>query len=434
MADMEATVRIEEMIKKEINRIGDLQERVVFKDMVENVFLSLYEANGQMYRELESRIMDDLAFDINRYRVCTGIVEREYLDRSHHLLSPMREEDTRERVYDMAEIRKRIRKDGCCPVKTFFMEYDYLGIEKLLAEGKAMGLVVTSGGEYPVEFAIKRNGEYLGEVSHLYKVFIGNGIPWQTVNMPYLYKFVDLFLTGIPEGITEADTVLRIEPDLGEYAPWAHENYLPVWNIKKVEMDSVGFPVPCEDHKGYEHTISVKEYGNDHVYLVDDGAAIHHVRQRENHLIVMGEDAEARKWQVYMIRAGTNRRIDRFTYPLMTNLRKDEFLERFACRQGMRVRTKAELARLIRGYGLEEYVEYVDCGILDGERGEVPVETYSMNPFLLDEVREGGYRKRLVLKFIPKGEPDFLLRDIMSFLVSEVQLLYGEYLCEGRLV
>lgn len=99
----------------------------------------------------------------------------------------------------MAEIRKCIRKDGCCLVKTFFMEYDYLGIEKLQAGGKAMGLVVTSGGEYPVEFAIKRNGEY---------------------------------------------------------APWAHENYLLVWNIKKVEMDSVGFPVPCEDHKGYEHTIS----------------------------------------------------------------------------------------------------------------------------------------------------------------------------------
>lgn len=55
MADME------EMIKEEISRISGLQERVVFKDIIENLFLSLYETNQEMYRKLESRIMDDLA-------------------------------------------------------------------------------------------------------------------------------------------------------------------------------------------------------------------------------------------------------------------------------------------------------------------------------------------------------------------------------------
>ena len=57
MADME------EMIKEEISRIGGLKERVVFKDVIERLFLSLYETNQEMYRELESRIMDDLVFD-----------------------------------------------------------------------------------------------------------------------------------------------------------------------------------------------------------------------------------------------------------------------------------------------------------------------------------------------------------------------------------
>ena len=60
MADME------EMIKEEISRIGGLKERVVFKDVIERLFLSLYETNQEMYRELESRIMDDLVFDLNR--------------------------------------------------------------------------------------------------------------------------------------------------------------------------------------------------------------------------------------------------------------------------------------------------------------------------------------------------------------------------------
>ena len=61
-------------------------------------------------------------------------------------------------------------------------------------------------------------------------------------------------------------------------------------------------------------------------------------------------------------------------------------------------------------------------------------ETYSMNDFILDEIREGEYRKCLILLFRRKGTQTFLLRDIMSFLVSEVQLMYGEYMCEGRLL
>ena len=69
MADME------EMIKEEISRIGGLKERVVFKDVIERLFLSLYETNQEMYRELESRIMDDLVFDLNRYQITMGIME-----------------------------------------------------------------------------------------------------------------------------------------------------------------------------------------------------------------------------------------------------------------------------------------------------------------------------------------------------------------------
>ena len=43
MADME------EMIKEEISRISGLQERVVFKDIIENLFLSLYEKIGRAH-------------------------------------------------------------------------------------------------------------------------------------------------------------------------------------------------------------------------------------------------------------------------------------------------------------------------------------------------------------------------------------------------
>lgn len=428
MADME------EMIKEEISRISGLQERVVFKDIVERLFLSLYETNQEMYRELESRIMDDLVFDLNRYQITVGIVERAYLDPSHHLLSPIREEDMAVSSYDVLEMRRRMEEEGRSLAGTYFMEYDYLEIQKFLEKGKIGGRIYTDAGDYPAEFRVGKNEAYLQEINHLYEVFVSNGVPWQTVNAPYLYKFVNVYLEKLPEEITPAQKILKIEPDLEEFAQRAYDNYIPIWNVWKLTMDSVGFPVPCEDHKSYEHAISIREYGSEHVYLIDDTAHIYSVRQRENKLIVMGEEAEARKWQVYMIRNGAIRRFDRYTYPLMTNQRKDEFLERFGRRQGRRVRTEGELSRFIGSFGMEDYVVYEGYEILDREnRGEAS-ETYAMNGFILDEIRDRDYGKRLVLLFRKKGASTFLLRDIMSFLVSEVQLMYSEYRCEGRLV
>lgn len=426
---------VEEMIKKEISLIGGLQERVVFKDIVEQVFLSLYETNQEMYKELEGRIIDDLAFDINRYQICTGVVEKEFVDKSHHLLAPMKDTDMEEVTYDAAYISEQLDENGCCPVKTLFMECDYLQIKKLLAKEKLRGTVRTENETYDAEFTLKLNNTYLEEINRLYEAFIGNGIPWQTVNAPYLYKFIQVYITNMP-GVTSRDRIVDILPDLEEYAEWAHENYIPLWNIRKLKLNSVGFPVPCEDHKSFEHTLSIKEFGNEHVYLIDDRENIYNIRQKGNRLTVMGKESEARKWQVYMIRSGQNRKFDRFTYPLMVNLRKDDFAERFWRRQGMNVRTNAELSRFIRGFGLEDYVEYAGYEIQDRMEG-IP-ETYSMNSFILDEIREREYKKRLVLNFRGKSggraKISFLLRDIMSFLVSEVQLLYGEYMCEGRLL
>ena len=158
---------MEEMIKEEISRINGLQERVVFKDIIERLFLSLYETNQEMYRELESRIMDDLVFDLNRYRITVGIVEKEYLDPSHHLLSPIRDEDMTLPEYETTEMMRQLAEEGRSLVRTCFLEYDYLGIQKLLAKERIGGKIYTDQGEYPAEFVISQTPKYLREISHL---------------------------------------------------------------------------------------------------------------------------------------------------------------------------------------------------------------------------------------------------------------------------
>ena len=133
-----------------------------------------------------------------------------------------------------------------------------------------------------------------------------------------------------------------------------------------------------------------------------------------------------------MIKGGEGHRIDKYTYPIMENIRKDGFAERFQKKHGQRVKTKGELERFIRGFGLEGYIEYQGCQLADKNKG--PEETYSMNFFIHDEIREQKGRRVLILLFKATENETWLVHDMASFIVSEVQELYPEYRCEGKIL
>ena len=57
---------MKEIIQKEIQSISSLEERVIFKNLMEGVFLSLYDTNREMYEGLERRIKEELKNKKNR--------------------------------------------------------------------------------------------------------------------------------------------------------------------------------------------------------------------------------------------------------------------------------------------------------------------------------------------------------------------------------
>ena len=56
-----------------------------------------------------------------------------------------------------------------------------------------------------------------------------------------------------------------------------------------------------------------------------------------------------------------------------------------------------------------------------------------MNAFITDEIRNREAQEKLILFFRPGQKETWLQRDILSFLVSEVQRIYPEYDCGGVL-
>ena len=426
---------MKELIRQEIQSIGTLEERVAFKTLMEEVFLSIYEENEHMYTELEHRVQDELAYDVNRYLVKTGVIERQMYDTTHHLMFPMDERDLETEQYGMDQILESVRAGEEFRLMKVMLRCDYLQIQKLWKKEMEFDAVIETTSperEWGIRVRLHPNTEYLQKIGHLYHLFIKNGIPWQTINTPYLYKMADICVTKLPEGIDGTETIRRIRFQFGEYHSVVCQDLIPIWNIRKLSLDSIGFPIPCGDHKSFEHSISIKEYGIQHAYLAEDDKEIQSIRQRAERLTITSRIQEAKKWEVYVIQNAQDNRIDHYTYPVIQNERAENFSEKFQRKWNQSIKTQAELARFIRGFGLEEYAAYQSYEILEQFQGKK--ETYSMNPFIEDEIRDTRMQRKLLLCFHAGEKEPWLQRDIASFIVSEVQRLYPEYECGGMIV
>ncbi len=432
---MDRTEEMKEMIQREIQNIRKLEERVAFRELMEGVFLPLYETNQKMYEDLEDRIQKELSCDVNRCLIRTGLVEKGYVDVSHHLMTPMLSEDLEERSCSIKELKEALVEKGGFPLMTVLLQCDYLDIQELWSKDpEFQGTLKTEQPDrtWKIRVRLRRNTRYLDEVAKLYKLFLKNGIPWQTVNAPYLYKMADVMLTGLEEGLTGQEKIQKIEIQFGTWSSVVRYDPVPVWHVRRLSLNSIGFPAPCEDHRNYEHVISIQEYGVQNAYLAEDDSELVSVVQRGAKIHIVSSAKEAKKWKVHMIQIGTDSRIDRYAWPVMENRRAESFSERYQRKWGQNIRTKAELARFIGGFHMDPYVKYQDCEVLDQfpERSQ----TYSMNPFVEDEIRDTGTQKKLLLYFEPGAQDAWLQRDIASFLVSEVQRLYPEYECGGKLL
>ncbi|MCI9582109.1 MAG: hypothetical protein HFG46_00195 [Clostridium sp.] len=424
-----------EMIRREIQSISALEERVAFKRLMEGVFLALYETNQQMYSDLEKRVQDELAYDVNRYLIKTGVVEKTYFDASHHLMSPMDESDRTGKPYTVEDIAGAIEQQKEFSLMSVLLRCDFLQVQEIWdCNAEFDGILETeeSGRKWSIRVRLRKNETYLKKIGYLYQLFMKNGIPWQTVNAPYLYKIADVVLTELPDGIPPDETVKRVEVHFEGLSHIICYDMIPIWNIQKLTLNSVGFPVPCEDHKNFEHSVSIREYGTQHAYLAEDNMEIRSISQRKERLMIVSEVSEAQKWDIYIIRNAQDSKIDRYTYPVMQNGRIENFSEKFQKKWNQSIKTRAELARFIKGFGLEEYVIYQDCKILC--QFDKRAETYSMNPFIEDEVRDARAQKKLLLQFRPGAREPWLQRDVASFLVSEVQRIYPEYECGGMII
>ena len=147
---MEQLDDIKSMIRAQIASIQSLEERAAFRELMEQVFVALWETNENMYQDLRDRVTSELDCDLERYRVRVGLAERDSFDRAHQLMAPAWEGDLEKPVYRAGEMREQLEKTGQIRLATVLVRGTPGEMKSFLAYGEnCRGRLKTEKGKFP---------------------------------------------------------------------------------------------------------------------------------------------------------------------------------------------------------------------------------------------------------------------------------------------
>ncbi|WP_028558694.1 hypothetical protein [Paenibacillus pinihumi] len=425
---------MKELVMDRLNRMEDLEQRKLLKNMMTGLFLNLVEYQEEMSRELQDRVFSEVEDHEERHDIYASLCSREGVDPIHEFLFPMLPEDMEPLEYDLRELAERMQSKEETVLSTVFLECGY-NLLRTLDNGVRhfQGGLVTSGGTYPIQVRLRKSRRYTDEIERLYEVFQQNGIAWKTINHPYLHKFYEVILVSCEHQPEAEEEVKEISVHLEEFEPYKRLDLVPLWNIERLLLRNAGFPIPAEDRVNFEHVLSLRKTGEEHGYLVNaKDAPIRYIKRMPADLVVVSPDDKSGDWEVMKLTRPKEGLVTMTEYELVSNRRQSSFIGRYA---GKRVvRAKGELLRIANSFEVASKLELESIELLNAGGKRETAATYSLNAFVSDSIRTDLDKKTLLLRFRKRdtAAESFILQDLMSFVVSELQMHFPEYNCEGE--
>ncbi len=423
-----------DLIIEKLNKMEDLEQRKLLKDIMSGFFLNLIDYQETMNKNLENRVFSEIDDIERKYDIYMTVCHKNNVDPVDEFLFPVFNEDVEEKKYDMKELAVRINRKLEVKLFTLFMRCGYEKIKALVKSKKNYrGTLITAKKSYSVEIRIEQNRDYLNEIEKLYEIFLKNSIPWKTVNNVYANKFFDVILTDCDGILDENEDIVEIKFDLEEYEPYKMTDMVLLWNIQRLKLKSDGFPMPALDKVNFEHVISLKKTGIDHGYLVDgDENHIRYIMRSTEEITIVSPEERAGAWNILKITRVSGEETRKLDNELVSNCRKQSFINRFAQKQSSIIRTRGELKRIASSFETSKYFELLEIEI--SNKRTFDNVTYDMNFFLIDDIRVGNDKKIMKLKFKALNNDSYIREDLLSFIVSEIQMYFSEYECQGELI
>ena len=208
---------MENYIRQRILELDQLENRELFKTIVQNSIIELYKHIKGEYDELERRVFDETPRAERLPDLITCVVSRDKYDVTDADMHPMIADDLNRVELNGAELIETVKSGREFYVYTCMIKADYLELKKLMTgDRRFRGVIENEYVETPAEFILKPNERYIRKAQEFYHIAKLNRMPWRSVNTAYLYKLFDVYAVSL-EAWDDQLEVKKVTPEFDEF-------------------------------------------------------------------------------------------------------------------------------------------------------------------------------------------------------------------------
>lgn len=395
------------------DRLENDDERRIVKVLLEKTFPEMHRFYQEKIDEIITNIKQECISDINQHEIAITICnvkERELISDKLFLM----------KMSD-ANGKSGIRQSEGVLFPVFIMADDKEIQEECIRTFH--GTITKNEKEFGTTFHLQKDDSYKEIAGALKKAFVRSGFRWTPLNAAYLEKFY-FFVADLPEELKENEGEEPYSYKLSDFRLPIAEQIVPVWNVERVTVQSNDFPMIQENKIRYRYDFQVKK-GEE---LIPDFTREQHgeYTRYEEHLTYYAENNDQKRFSFWKVIRADWEKIEGEN-SILTNGKKRALIGTVSTQQI--VHSPFELARTVQALTASQRIQYINYRVRAFDYYDHCEEAYdlvraSQEDGLIEQVSRKDY---LELEFVNGGEPQYLYRNVIQYIVDMVQMEFREY-------
>ena len=330
-----------------------------------------------------------------------------------------------------------------------YIDISYNQLEDIVQEEYEAWINI-DGENYEMKVVFEHDSRYQSKIGRLYEAFKLNGKKWKTVNMAHFKRMYRVKVVRYDFRMTkELYEKIKENRDETVYEFGIYEknilfNKTLLWNIEEKKIISSIFVRPVKNDVSFEYVIK-KDENEMLVENNDTGDILCCYSENLNSLHIISRKKLENVWNVFSIKSiqecRKNLMINSITLEEMpeyfhfTNFKKENFIDKLkeSTETENRINSKVELYKIFSDYEfIKENFSLKEINI--GKDAMDNIKTYNYNEFIKNDFELFFHDEKINLNIFAECiERNNYTEDMLSFIVSEVQLKVPEFRCRGQL-
>lgn len=376
----------------------------LFELVTLHTFGELKNEINERLSNIEYNLLNSVEYSFDTYEIYTVPIREEDIHIFELNFKPILDQKYEINKYNFLEEKRIFIEDIF--VKESLDEIVYL-------DGKIIdGIIETELGKFPAKFELSINTKYIDKIEKLYRITEKNKVLWQTVNVPYITKFISVYLIEVEENFFYSEKIKSVRYNLNlNY----ERNYVLCWNILIAEFEPDEMVKPTEEQITYEYTI---ETNVNRKYLADleEGEVLAVFIEENRGLKFVVEKKIVNKMVVWEILDEINFELEKYLeYKIYSN-RKSEYKKKkiFYSKNDIQEKIKSLID-----------IENISLNDIYYDSDKSTLLLFDLNEFIKEEFEIKNKRDRLYLDL--NYEKGYLSNEIISYVISELLLQSKEF-------